>query len=105
MDRNIIIKPIVTEKSMQGNTGKYTFMIAKEASKKDIRSAFKKNFGVSVVSISTNRLKGKRKRIGARRVEVAETASKKATIVLKKGEKLSIFESGEEKDKKKKKSR
>jgi Ribosomal protein L23 len=37
MDKNIIIKPIVTEKSMQGNTGKYTFMVAKGASKKDVK--------------------------------------------------------------------
>lgn len=100
---NVIIKPIVTEKSMQGEAGKYTFMVEKSASKDDIRKAFKKNFGVSVVSVSTNKIKGKRKRIGARRVEVATTSSKKATILLKKGEKLSIFEAGEEKETKKKK--
>jgi large subunit ribosomal protein L23 len=102
---NVIIKPIVTEKSMQGEAGKYTFMVEKSASKDDIRRAFKKNFGVSIVSVSTNKIKGKRKRVGARRVEVATTASKKATILLKKGEKLSIFESGEEKEKKSKKKK
>jgi large subunit ribosomal protein L23 len=100
--QNIIIKPIVTEKSMEGTSGKYTFVVAESATKKDIRSAFKKNFGVSIVSVSTTMIKGKRQRVGTRRVEVAQPSFKKATVLLKKGDKLSIFESGEEKEKKKK---
>ncbi|HVF69027.1 MAG TPA: 50S ribosomal protein L23 [Xanthomonadales bacterium] len=105
MNHNVIIKPIVTEKSMQGNLGKYTFLVAGSATKAEIRNAFKTSFSVNIVSISTSKIKGKRKRIGARRVEVNETATKKATILLKKGEKLSIFESGEDKKENKKKSR
>jgi len=103
--QNIIIKPIVTEKAMQGSAGSYTFMVAKSATKEEIRKAFKVNFGVSVVAISTNKIKGKRHRIGSRRTEVVKAASKKATIILKKGEKLSIFESGEDKEKKKSKKK
>ncbi len=101
---NIIIKPVVTEKSMQSKgPAKFTFMVSSFATKKDIKKAFKENYSVNVVSVSTTKIKGKRKRIGARRIETAETASKKATIMLKKGEKLSIFEAREEEPKKKKK--
>jgi large subunit ribosomal protein L23 len=101
--QNVIIKPIVTEKSMQGKSGSYTFMVAKGATKKEIREAFKKNFDVTVVAVSTSKISGKRQRVGQRRVEIEGSVSKKATIILKKGDKLSIFESGEEKDTKKKK--
>ncbi|HSW47909.1 MAG TPA: 50S ribosomal protein L23 [Candidatus Saccharimonadales bacterium] len=104
MNNTIIIKPVVTEKSMQSNgPAKFTFMVAAYATKTDIKAAFKEAYGVNVVSVSTSKIKGKRKRIGARRVEVREEATKKATIMLRKGEKLSIFESGEEKETKKKK--
>lgn len=102
----IIIKPIVTEKSMQaGGPSKFTFMVAKSATKNDIRRAMKESFSVNVVSISTSKIKGKRKRIGTRRVETVETATKKAIIMLKKGEKISLFESGTEEEKKKKKKK
>lgn len=100
---NVIIKPIVTEKSMDGGSGQYTFMVAKSARKKDIRKAFKENFNVSVVAISTSKIKGKKHRVGTRRTEAVKTDTKKATIVLKKGDKLSIFEAGEGKETKKKK--
>ncbi len=103
MSQTIIIKPIVTEKSMKGDSGKFTFMVAKSATKQDIRMAFKENYNVNVVSISTSKITGKRKRVGTRRIEVREQATKKATILLKKGEKLSIFESGTDTEKKKKK--
>lgn len=105
MNQTIIIKPVVTEKSMQGDLGKYTFMVAGSATKTDIKNAFKKSFDVNVVSISTSKIKGKRKRIGPRRIEEAASATKKATILLKKGEKITFFEGAgsEEPSKKKKK--
>lgn len=105
MNQNILIKPIVTEKSMQRTSNTFTFLVAKSASKMAIKKAVKANFGVNVISVSTSLMKGKRKRVGQRRTEVAETASKKAVILLKKGEKISLFESGasEESGKKKKK--
>ncbi len=104
MNNTIIIKPVVTEKSMQsGGPAKFTFMVDAFATKTDIKNALKESFGVNVVSVSTSKIKGKRKRIGARRLEVQEQATKKATVMLRKGEKLSIFESGTDEEKKKKK--
>lgn len=105
MTQNIIIKPVVTEKSMQGDSNKFTFIVTQFATKTEIKKAVKDSFGVNVISISTSKIKGKRKRIGTRRIEEVVTSAKKATILLKKGEKISLFESGESDDKKKKKSR
>ena len=105
MNHNIIIKPVVTEKSMQGSGGTFTFIVAKSASKMDIKRALKENFGVNAVSVSTSTIKGKRKRIGQRRVEVSESAEKKAIILLKKGEKIALFEQGSDEDTKKKKKK
>ncbi len=104
MSQTIIIKPVVTEKSMQStNPAKFTFMVAQSATKTEIKKAINDAFKVNVVSISTSKIKGKRKRIGTRRIEVYETFSKKATIMLKKGERISLFESGTDEEKKKKK--
>lgn len=102
--KTVIIKPIVTEKSMAstGGPAKYTFAVDAQASKTDIKLAIKDAFNVSVVSISTTKIKGKRKRVGKRRIEEVETATKKAIVVLKKGEKIS-FESITEEEKPKKK--
>jgi large subunit ribosomal protein L23 len=106
MSHDVIIKPIVTEKSMQAGGGNtFTFLVANAASKTDIKNAIKANFGVNVVSVSTSKIKGKRKRIGQRRVEVVESATKKAVILLKKGEKISLFESGTSEESGKKKSK
>lgn len=100
--QSIIIKPIVTEKSMAGGeANKYTFMVSQSATKTDIKQAIKNVSDVHIVSVATATIKGKRKRIGARRVKTKETATKKAIVTLKKGEKISFMESGTDKDKKK----
>jgi len=103
MNSTVIIKPVVSEKSMQGvHPGKFTFMVAQSATKTDIKRAINEAFNVNVVSVSTSKIKGKRKRIGTKRIEENVTATKKATVMLKKGEKISLFESGTDEEKKKK---
>ena len=103
----IIIKPLVTEKSMTDvSKGKYAFVVAKDARKTGIKQAIKQLFGVTVTSVAINNVKGKTKRVGVRRVEVARPIVKKATVTVKKGEKIALFEPGggeEEKETKKKK--
>jgi large subunit ribosomal protein L23 len=97
----VIIKPLVTEKSMQDVTkGKYTFVVNRFATKPVIKQAVKDMFNVTVVSVATNIVKGRSKRVGTRRNEVPVSAYKKATVTLKKGEKISLFESGAEESKK-----
>ncbi len=94
---DIIVKPIVTEKSMVDVAkGKYGFIVAMQATKATIKKAVSDAFNVHVVSVSTIIVKGKRKRVGKRREEVNETKWKKAIVTLKKGEKISLFEAGEE---------
>lgn len=62
----IIIKPIVTEKSNTGlQEGKYTFKVAKKATKVDIANAVEKLFDVKVLDVNTMMVKGKEKRMGA----------------------------------------
>ena len=62
---DIILKPIVTEKSsMDMQEGKYTFKVAKNATKIDIKNAVEKLFGVKVLKVNTMRYDGKKKRVG-----------------------------------------
>ena len=62
----IIIKPIVTERSSMGlQEGKYTFKVNKKATKVEIAKAVEKLFGVKVLKVNTVSVKGKEKRVGA----------------------------------------
>ena len=63
---DIIVKPVVTEKSSMANAeGKYTFEVNKKATKIDIKNAVEKLFGVKVKEVRTITVKGKPKRQGA----------------------------------------
>ncbi len=96
----IIIKPLVTEKSMEDvNLGKYTFVVDRYATKPVIKQALKDMFNVTVMSVRTSVVKGKSKRVGVRRLEVPAAIWKKASVTLKKGEKISLFEPGGEEKK------
>lgn len=76
---DIIIKPVVTEKSNDGlQAGKYTFKVNKKATKVDIARAVEKLFDVKVVNVNTVTVKGKEKRVG---VHVGKTTDWKKAIV------------------------
>lgn len=63
---DIIIKPIITEKSNDGlQEGKYTFKVNKKATKVDIARAVEALFEVKVINVNTITVKGKEKRVGA----------------------------------------
>ena len=62
---DIIIKPIITEKSNDGlQSGKYTFKVAKNATKIQIANSVEALFGVKVLSVNTMIVKGKEKTVG-----------------------------------------
>ena len=62
----IIIKPLITEKSnMNLADGKYTFKVNKKATKTQIAKSVEELFNVRVVNVSTMIVKGKVKRVGA----------------------------------------
>ena len=63
---DIIIKPIITEKSYTAMAeGKYTFEVALDATKLEIKDAVEKLFSVKVMKVNTLRYDGKMKRVGA----------------------------------------
>ncbi len=63
---DIIIAPIVTEKSSSGiQDGRYTFEVNKNATKVEIARAVEKLFEVKVLKVNTISVKGKEKRMGA----------------------------------------
>ena len=61
--RDVLIKPVVSEKSygLQDN-GVYTFIVAPNATKPEIRDAVEKIFNVTVLKVNTLNRPGKRKR-------------------------------------------
>ena len=62
---DIIIAPIITEKSNDGlNEGKYTFEVNPKATKIDIKNAVEKLFEVKVLKVNTVNVRGKEKRMG-----------------------------------------
>ena len=63
---DIIIRPIISEKSMdQSADKKYTFQVALNANKIEIKKAVEEIFGVTVEKVTTCRVLGKVKRMGA----------------------------------------
>ena len=90
---DVILKPIVTEKSMNAMaTKKYTFLVHTEANKSQIKEAVEKMFpGTKVSSVNTMNLEGKTKRRGATYGKTAKT--KKAIVQLTEDIKdIDIFE-------------
>ena len=77
--QDIVIKPIITEKSMAGlQENKYTFEVAKKANKIEIAKAIEELFGVKVAKVNTINVRGRYKRMG---LHGGYTASWKKAIV------------------------
>ena len=75
----IIVRPIVTEKSSDGlQDRKYTFEVNKKATKVDIAKAVEKLFEVKVLKVNTITVRGKEKRVG---VHTGRTSDWKKAIV------------------------
>ncbi len=90
---DIIIKPILSEKSYDGIPDKrYTFKVAKNANKTQIKMAIEEIFGVKVAKVNTANYDGKVKRMGKHE---GRTASfKKAIVTLTADSKaIEFFES------------
>ena len=77
---DVILKPVITEKSMAGmGEKKYTFLVHPEANKSQIKEAVEKMFeGTKVEKVNTINMEGKNKRRGA---VVGKTAKTKKAIV------------------------
>ncbi len=79
--RDIIIRPIISERSMDASEEhKYTFKVAKDANKIEIKNAIEEIFDVNVEKVRTMNMRGKVKRQG--RFEGKRADWKKAIVKL-----------------------
>jgi len=87
----IIKGPIITEKSndLLEKENKYTFKVALEANKVEIKQAIEAIYKVKVLDINTVRVLPKRRRVG--KYEGYRPAYKKAIVKLAKDEKIDAF--------------
>lgn len=90
---NVIIAPIITEKSMAGIADKkYTFKVAKNANKELIAEAVENLFKVNVDKVNTVNVRGQERRMG--RYSGYTSSWKKAIVTLKKDSKPIEFFDG-----------
>lgn len=76
---DVIIRPIMTEKTYENiAVGKYTFEVAIDATKLEIKNAVEELFSVKVLKVNTIRYDGKNKRVG---VHQGKTKAWKKAIV------------------------
>jgi len=88
---DIIIRPVISEHSIElMDENKYTFIVDKKANKSEIKKAIEEIFNVSVIRISTLKVRGKKRRMG--RFEGKTPEKKKAIVTLKSGDKIEVFE-------------
>ena len=93
---NIIIRPVITEKSLtDAKKSIFTFSVNLKANKNQIRAAVEKMFGVHVKLLTTVRTKGKKRTVGRKRLTVYRPDLKKVRVKLAKNEKIDLFETGE----------
>ncbi|MDE3112210.1 MAG: 50S ribosomal protein L23 [Chloroflexota bacterium] len=86
----VLLRPIVTEKSMgQTNSGKYTFEVRKDASKQEIAEAVAEAFKVDVLEVNCITVRGKTRRLGR---HVGRTPDrKKAIVTVAKGQRIERY--------------
>ena len=87
----VLRRPLLTEKNtaLQAQN-KYSFEVAKEANKHQIKQAVEKAFDVGVTAVNVMTVPGKMRRVGRRMV--LTPSWKKAVVTLKLGDKIGFFE-------------
>lgn len=91
--RDVIIKPVVSEKSYGLlDQNKYTFIVDPRANKTEIKVAVQQIFDVRVLKVNTMNRQGKRKRRGWTVGKRPDT--KRAVVTLAPGDEIEIFGAG-----------
>jgi large subunit ribosomal protein L23 len=91
--RDVIIEPIVSEKSYGLiEEGVYTFRVHPGSSKPEIRDAVQSIFGVTVTNVNTLNRKGKRKRNRKTGGWGRRANTKRALVTLAEGDSIELFE-------------
>ena len=89
--RDILLKPVVSEKSYGLlDEGKYTFVVAPEANKTQIKQAVEEVFRVKVTGVNTLNRQGKRKR--TRSGYGQRKSVKRAIVTLADGDRIDVFQ-------------
>jgi large subunit ribosomal protein L23 len=90
--REVIIRPVVTEASamLQEQEQTYTFIVAKDANKIEIRHAVESLFGVSVRAVRTANYPSKVRRVG--RSTGRKSGYKKAVVKLSADDSIDVYE-------------
>jgi large subunit ribosomal protein L23 len=90
--RDVIIRPVVTERSttLGEDHDAFTFIVAEDANKIEIRRAVEALFDVKVRSVNTMRYRGKIRRVG--RSMGRRASFKKAIVKLVDGERIDVYE-------------
>jgi len=88
--RDVLLRPVVSEKSYGLlDEGKYTFIVAPDANKTQIRLAVEEVFGVKVTNVNTLNRPGKRRRTRFGFGKRPDT--KRAIVTLTEGDRIDIF--------------
>jgi large subunit ribosomal protein L23 len=91
--RDVIVKPVVSEKSYALlDTGVYTFVVHPDANKVEIRQAVEELFNVRVTSVNTLNRPGKRKRNRRSFTFGKRSDTKRAIVTLAGGDRIDLFE-------------
>ena len=92
--RDVILAPVVSEKSYSLlDANAYTFKVAPDANKIEIRHAIESIFGVRVLKVTTLNRKGKRKRNRRTFTYGKRPDTKRAVVTLVAGDRIELFES------------
>ena len=90
--RDIVIRPVISEKSYDMiELNRYTFEVAKTASKPQIAQAITEIFGVTVKGVNTMNVTGKPRRLRYAKGKTRDW--KKAVVTLKEGDTIDLFPS------------
>jgi large subunit ribosomal protein L23 len=89
---DVIIRPVVTEASamLQEERQTYTFIVARDANKLEIRHAVQTLFNVTVQDVRTANYPGKVRRVG--RSTGRKSGYKKALVKLVEGDSIDVYE-------------
>ena len=89
--RDVVIRPIVSEKSYAGLDGnRYTFLVSPDSNKTEIKEAVQQIWNVRVIAVNTLKRRGKvkRSRLGTGK----RPDQKRAVVTLAEGDSIEIFE-------------
>ena len=94
----VILGPVISEKSMEHTAiNRYTFYVNKKATKKEVSQAVEKQYKVDVLDVKVINIRGKRVTFGKKRIKGKRSDKRKAIVTIKAGQKIEIFDLGQEK--------